>query len=119
MSDTTTSTSTTAVVDEDARVRAFTALGLGLAALLGGGVFANAFQWLAMKAFNDNGSDQFYFAGIAVGPLLMGVVSLWLALITRTSSDALARPLARATVALSALAVAGSVFLMAVTVGGI
>jgi hypothetical protein len=117
MSDTTTSTTTTAVVDEDARVRAFTALGLGLGALLGGGVFANAFQWLAMKAFDGN--DQIYLSGVAVGPLLMAVVSLWLALTTRTSSDALAGPLARATVALSALAVVGSVFLMAVTVGGI
>lgn len=105
------------VVDERARVRAFTAIGLALSALAGGGLFATSFQWLAMKAFNDTaGSDRFYWIGIALGPLAMALVALLLAGTTTSSDDTLARPLARAAVTLSALAVVGSVLLMLVTI---
>ncbi|MBD3923641.1 hypothetical protein IEZ26_03335 [Nocardioides cavernae] len=112
-------TSTVQVVDEQARFRAFTALGLALSSLAGGGVFMTSFQWLAMKFFNDNGNDQLYWIGVAVGPLVMGCAALWLSLTDRSSADMLARPLARAALVLSALAVVGALLLLALTAGGV
>jgi hypothetical protein len=111
-----TTISTTPVVDEKARFRAFAALGLALTALTGGGLFATAAQWIAMEAFNDTtGSDRHYWIGIALGPLAMALVALGLAGTARSSDDTLARPLARATVALAALAVVGAVLLLLIT----
>jgi hypothetical protein len=109
-------TSTTRATDEAARFRAFTALGLALTALMGGGVFATAFQWLTMRAFNDNGSEQFYWIGVAVGPLLMSVVALYLASTVTATDDALARPVARASLVIAVIAALGAVLLMLVTI---
>jgi hypothetical protein len=108
-------TSTATVVDERARFRAFTALGLALSGLAGGGVFASASQWLVMKATNDNGNEQLYFTGLAVGPLVMGGVALWLAISAQSTGDALARPLGRASVVLAVLSVVGAILLATVT----
>lgn len=113
MSETTTSEIT--VVDERARFRAFTALGLALTGVMGGGVFAAAFQWMMMQAFNENGSDQYYWIGVAIGPLVLGVVALGLASTVTATDDPLARPVARATLVLAVLAVVGAVLLMMVT----
>ena len=108
-------TSTTTVTDEAARFRAFTALGVALTGLMGGGVFATSFQWLTMRAFNENGSDQFYWIGVAVGPLLLSIVALYLASTAMATDDTLARPVARASLATSVLAAVGALLLMLVT----
>lgn len=114
-----TTISTTPAVDEKARFRAFTAMGLALTALAGGGVFATAAQWIAMRArsFNGNGSDQFFWIAISVGPMAMCLVALWLASTCLTSQDALVRPLARATRVLCGVGVVGSALLMLATFG--
>jgi hypothetical protein len=108
-------TSTTAVVDEQARFRAFTALGLALAGLAGGGLLATAMQWLVLKTLDETGTDQFYFTGLAVGPLALGGAAMWLATGARSSGDELARPLARAAFVLSVVSVGSSVLLVAAT----
>jgi hypothetical protein len=112
-----TTTGRTAVVDERARLRAFTALGLALTSLMGGGVFASAFQWMTMRTFNETGSDQYYWIGAGVAPLVLGAVALGLTRTAMDSDDDLARPLARATLSLAVLAIAGAVILMLVTFG--
>lgn len=111
--------STTPVVDEQARFRAMTALGLALVALLGGGLFATSFQWLATRVFNGLGSDRLYFTGGALPSLVLGAVALWLATTAQASADALARPLARASVVLAALSIVGGLLLAAATFGGL
>ena len=101
--------------DEAGRFRAFTGFGLALTALLGGGLYASAFQWLGMKLFNQADSDRLYFTGIAASPLVMALVALGLAAGALGSDDPLVRPVARATGVLGGLAVVGSALLLAVT----
>ncbi|WP_224276301.1 hypothetical protein [Nocardioides lacusdianchii] len=101
--------------DEAGRFRAFTGFGLALTALLGGGLYASAFQWLGMKLFNQADSDRLYFTGIAASPLVMALVALGLAAGALGSDDPLVRPVARATGVLGRLAVVGSALLLAVT----
>ncbi len=113
---TVTATATATATDEAARFRTFTAFGLALTALLGGGVFASAFQWLAMKLFNDIESDRLYFIGFAASPMVMALVALWLASTSLGSKDTLVRPLVRATIVVAGLAVLGSALLLAVTI---
>jgi hypothetical protein len=122
MSDTseTVTTSTAPVVDERARFRAFTALGLAFAGLSGGGIFASAFQLLVMKSFGDGfaGSDQYYFMGLALGPVGMGVAALWLASTAMTTHDVVARPIARVSLVFAGLAICGAVLLVFATLDG-
>jgi hypothetical protein len=121
MSETAGTTGTTRPVtatDEAGRFRAFTGFGLALTALLGGGIYASAFQWLGMELFNQPESDRLYFTGIAASPLVMALVALGLAAASLGSDDPLVRPLARATGVLGGLAVLGSALLLAVTVDG-
>ena len=116
MSDVTTTARAAATVDEGARFRAFTALGLALAALLGGGVVANGLQWLLTYRFPAQlpagPGDPLY--GLAIGgvPVAMSLVALWLASSATSSSDSVARPLARASQVLSGLAILGAVVLV-------
>ncbi|WP_246856043.1 hypothetical protein [Nocardioides xinjiangensis] len=117
MSETTTGPGTTAAVDDGARFRAFTGLGLALVALTGGGVVANGVQWLVIGRF-PAGDDLTYWSVVGGVPLLMGLVGLWLGTGAASSADALARPLGRATQALSALAVLGAVVLVVALVLG-
>ena len=112
----TTGTVTATTTDEAGRFRAFTGFGLALTALLGGGLYASAFQWLGMKLFNQADSDRLYFTGIAASPLVMALVALGMAAASLGSDDPLVRPLARATVVLGGLAVVGSALLLAVTI---
>ena len=107
---------TTAATDEAARFRVFTAFGVALTALFGGGVFAPALQFLSMKLFSDAQSDQVYFTGLAASPLVMALVALWLGSTAMRSTDPLVRPLARATLVIGALAAVGSFLLLAVTI---
>lgn len=102
--------------DEAARFRVFTAFGIALTALFGGGVFAPALQFLSMKLFNDAQSDQIYFTGLAASPLVMALVALWLGSSAMRSTDPLVRPLARATLVIGALAAVGAFLLLAVTI---
>src|SRR5688500_8741373 len=101
MSELTTTTTGSATVDESARFRAFTALGLALAALLGGGVVANGLQWLVLDRFSANPGDPAYLLAIAGVPVAMSLVALWLAYNATSSTDSLARPLARSSQVLS------------------
>ena len=98
-------------MDEGARFRAFTALGLALAALMGGGVVANALQWLAIDRMAANPGDPSYALAIAGVPVAMSLVALWLASNATASTDALARPVARSSQVLSAFAILGAVVL--------
>jgi hypothetical protein len=107
---------TGAATDEAGRFRVFTGFGLALAALLGGGVYASAFQWLAMNLFNEIESDRLYFTGFAASPLVMALVALGLAATSLDSPDPLVRPLARATGVVAGLAVVGAALLLAVTI---
>ena len=116
MSDTAGTTSTMTATDEAGRFRVFTGFGLALTALLGGGVFASASQWLAMRLFNQPETDRLYFTGIATSPLVLALVALGLAAASLDSDDPLVRPLARATGVVGGLAVLGSAVLLAVTV---
>ena len=115
-SGTTDTSNPTTVVDEAARFRTFTAFGLALTALLGGGVFASALQGLAMKLFSEIESDRLYFIGFVASPLVMSLVALGMAATFLGSDDPLVRPLARATGVLGGLAVLGAALLLAVTI---
>lgn len=98
-------------VDEKARTVAFTALALALAALMGGGVFAQAAQWVLLGS-DDMGTSQGSFtAALVAGPLCLGVAALGLGLST-TSEDRLARPVARAAVFVAAVALLGVLVLI-------
>ena len=110
MSELTTTTTASATVDESARFRALTALGVALAALLGGGVVATGLQWLLLDRFSANPGDPAYLLAIAGVPVAMSLVAQWLAY-NATSTDSLARPLARASQVLSVLAILGAVML--------
>ncbi len=111
MSETTATTPASATVDEGARFRAFTALGLALVALMNGGVIANGLQWLLLDRFSASPGDPAY--GLALGgvPVAMSLVALWLASTITSSTDSLARPLARSSQVLSILAILGAVVL--------
>jgi cytochrome bd-type quinol oxidase subunit 2 len=98
-------------VDEGARFHAFTALGLALAALLGGGVVANGLQWAFTYRFPASVGDPSYALAIAGVPVAMSLVALWLASKATSSTDSLARPLARTSQVLSVLAIVGAVVL--------
>lgn len=112
MSELTTTTSASAKVDEGARFRAFTALSLALAALMGGGVVANGLQWLLISfQFTAGPGDPSYALVLAGVPVAMSLVALWLASNATSSTDSLARPLARSSQALSVLAILGAVVL--------
>jgi hypothetical protein len=114
MSELPTTTTASATVDEGARFRAFTALGLALAALMGGGVVANGLQWLLTyryPRFPASPGDPLYALAIGGVPVAMGLVALWLASGATSSTDQLARPLARSSQVLSALAILGAVVL--------
>ena len=111
MSELTTTTTASATVDESARFRALTALGVALAALLGGGVVANGLQWLLLDRFSANPGDPAYLLAIAGVPVAMSLVAMWLAYNVTSSTDSLARPLARSSQVLSALAILGAVML--------
>ena len=115
MDETARTASTTTATDEAGRFRVFAGFGLALTALLGGGVYAPAFQWLAMKLFDQAESDRLYFTSIAASPLVMALVALSLAAASLGSDDPLVRPLARATGVVGGLAVLGSALLLAVT----
>ncbi|MCP3423726.1 hypothetical protein [Nocardioides pinisoli] len=116
MSDVTTTTRAAATVHEGARFRAFTALGLALAALMGGGVVANGLQWLLTyrlpAQFPAGPGDPLY--GLVIGgvPVAMSLVALWLASGATSSADALAKPIARSSQVLSVIAVLGAVVLV-------
>lgn len=111
MSELTTTTSASATVDEGARFRAFTALGLALAALMGGGVVANGLQWALTYRFPANPGDLWYALAIGGVPVAMSLVALWLASNATSSTDSFARPLARSSQVLSVLAILGAVVL--------
>ncbi|GAA5106827.1 hypothetical protein GCM10023339_04200 [Alloalcanivorax gelatiniphagus] len=113
MSETTT-TSTSTVADEQARFRAFTALGLALVGLMGGGVLSTAGQLLVMRALEDIDGDRLYVIGAAAAPLALGAVACYLASTATASPDPLARPVARAAMVIAVVAVVGSVLLMMV-----
>ena len=114
MSELTATPTASATVDEGARFRAFTALGLALAALMGGGVVANALQWLVIDRLSANPGDPSYALAIAGVPVAMSLVALWLASNATSSTDSLARPLARSSQVLSVLAILGAVVLTTV-----
>ena len=109
-------TSTTVAVDESARFRAFTALALAVTALTGGGVVANALQWLVMDRLPSRG-DATYLMALGGAPLLLGVVALYLASTSMSSADALARPIARSSQVLSGVAILGAAVLVFATAG--
>ena len=114
MSELTTTPTASATVDEGARFRAFTALGLALAALMGGGVVANGLQWgltYGFPPFPASPGDPLYALAIAGVPVAMSLVALWLASNATSSADSLARPLARSSQVLSVLAILGAVAL--------
>ena len=111
MSELTTTPTASATVDEGARFRAFTALGLALAALMGGGVVANGLQWALTYRFPANPGDPSYALAIGGVPVAMSLVALWLASNATSSTDSLARPLARSSQVLSVLAILGAVVL--------
>ncbi|MCY7401997.1 MAG: hypothetical protein LH477_13790 [Nocardioides sp.] len=114
MSELTTTTTASATVDEGARFRAFTALGLALAALMGGGVVANGLQWAltyGFPRFPASPGDPLYALAIGGVPVAMSLVALWLASNATSSTDSLARPLARSSQVLSVLAILGAVVL--------
>lgn len=111
MSEVTTTPTASAMVDEGARFRAFTALGLALGALLGGGVVANGLQWAVTYRFTTNPGDPLYALAIAGVPVAMSLVALWLASNATSSTDSLASPLARSSQVLSILAIVGAVTL--------
>ena len=106
-----TTTTPAATVDEGARFRAFTALGLALVALMDGGVVANGLQWLLLDRFSASPGDPSYALALGGVPVAMSMVALWLASNTTSSTDSLARPLARSSQVLSALAILGAVVL--------
>lgn len=112
MSELTTTMTASTTVDEGARFRAFTALGLALAALMGGGVVANGLQWAltyGFPPFPASPGDPLYALAIAGVPVAMSLVALWLASSATSSADSLARPLARSSQVLSVLAILGAV----------
>jgi cytochrome bd-type quinol oxidase subunit 2 len=106
-----TTTTPAAAVDEGARFRAFTALGLALVALMDGGVVANGLQWLLLDRSSASPGDPSYALALGGVPVVMSLVALWLASNTTSSTDSLARPLARSSQVLSALAILGAVVL--------
>ena len=101
-------TDTSSTVDEGARFRAFTALALALAALMGGGVFSTGLQWLANYRFVNSPDDPSYALALASAPLVMSVMALWLASSAASSTDSIARPLARSAHVLSIAAILGA-----------
>ena len=111
MSEQASATTASATVDEGARFRAFTALGLALAALSGGGIVANGLQWVLLDRFSANPGDPSYLVAIVGVPAAMSLGALWLAHNATSSTDFLARPLARASQVLSVLAILGAVML--------
>ncbi len=111
MSELTNTTTASATVDEGARFRAFTALGLALAALMGGGVVANGLQWLVMYRSPAIPGDLWYALVLGVVPVAMSLVALGFASTATSSTDSLARPLARSSQVLSVLALLGAVVL--------
>lgn len=115
MDETAGTTGTGTTTDEAGRFRTFTGFGLALTAMLGGGLYASAFQWLGMKLFSQAESDRLYFTAIAASPLVLSLVALGLAAASLDSDDPLVRPLARATGVLGGLAFVGSALLLAVT----
>lgn len=115
MDETAGTTGTGTTTDEAGRFRTFTGFGLALTAMLGGGLYASAFQWLGMKLFSQAESDRLYFTAIAASPLVLSLVALGLAAASLDSGDPLVRPLARATGVLGGLAFVGSALLLAVT----
>lgn len=82
-------TSTTSAVDEGARFRGFTALGLALAALMGGDGISTGLQWLANHRFADSPDDWSYALALGSVPLAMSLVALWLASSAASSTDPL------------------------------
>ena len=112
MSELTTTTTTSASVDEGARFRGFTALGLALAALMGGDVISSGLEWLAnyRSAVSPDDSSSYALA-IGSAPLAMSLVALWLASSAASSADSLARPLGRSGQVLSVIAILGAVLL--------
>ena len=110
MSEVTTTTTASTTVDERARFRAFTALGLALAALMGGGVVANGLQWTLTYWVRANPGEPLYALAIGGVPVAMSLVALGLAS-KATSTDSVARPFARCSQVLSVVAVLGAVVL--------
>ncbi|PKH37837.1 hypothetical protein SAMN05192575_101892 [Nocardioides alpinus] len=117
MSDATDVTSTSVRVDERARFRAFTALALALTALAGGGIIASALQWLVLDNYEAGPSDAIYLMTLGGAPLLLSIVACYLASTAMSSADLLARPLARASLVLSGLAILGAAVLVFATAG--
>lgn len=85
--------------------------GRAFAALLGGGVVANGLQWLLLDRFSADPGDPSYLVAIAGVPVAMSLVALWLASAATSSTDPLARPLARSSQVLSVLAILGAAML--------
>jgi hypothetical protein len=104
-----TTTTTSATVDEGARFRAFTALGLALAALMGGGVISTGLQWVVTYRFANGPGDPWLALAMGSAPLVLSLVALWLASSAVSSTDSLARPLGRSSQVLSVIAILGTV----------
>jgi hypothetical protein len=69
-----------------------------------------------MRLVDDVGRGWLFLGGPAPAQIPMGCAALGIAVTARTSGDTLARPLARASVVLAALAVAAGVLLALVTI---
>jgi hypothetical protein len=96
-------------VDARARTLAFLGLGLGLVALMGGGIIANAVFLLTYDTAGY-GSDPTFVQSLPT--LVIGVAGGGLGWSASTSGDDIARPAGLAAMALSVLSVLGAVALV-------
>jgi hypothetical protein len=110
-----TSSTTDQTTDDRARTWAFTALGLGLAALMGGGILSNAVQTILLDQPNFVTSRWTFTLAVTGPPFVLGALAMWLGSNAVASDDSLARPVGRAAQTISGIAILGAVLVLVAT----